>query len=159
MGVVARARVGRAGGQPAIELIDGEVRGREGSWKVRWERWVRPLEVPSSRVELPQRSVEDLVGLIGRTERSGRGAEYERCVLWKRFLHPLAMLLVPLGVLPFAASRWRWVGAASMGLGYLVAVRVGDATVTGLGAWGGAVVGPLALVIVTGLAWSAWRER
>lgn len=158
VGTAASARLVAGATGPAVELRDGVLAG--DGWRVRFSRWSRPLPPPHSpRLELSQRSNRELRELIARTEADGRDAAYERAVLYKRALHPLATLLLPLAVLPFGASRRPGAGVAVATLGYLVAVRVGDQLAATIGAWPAAATGPAFVALLAVAAWAWWSDR
>ncbi len=161
VGTAARGRVVWAGDVLAVELEDGVmVVGDDPPVRVRFERWVRELPPPSApRLELDQRSNAELVTVARRTERSGRDASYEWSILYKRLLHPLSALLLPVALIP-AATRRR--AAASVGLAvvyYLVAVRLGDHLSPSVGPLVAAAFGPVGVALWAAVAWARWGDR
>jgi lipopolysaccharide export LptBFGC system permease protein LptF len=161
VGTAARARVVSMDQGAAIELLDG-VLAASGPppWRMTWGRWLRPLpRAESARVELDERTNEELGDLVRRMEEQGRDASYERSVLHKRWLHPFAALLLPVALLPIGAMGRPVTGLTVAAVGYLLVVRVGDHLAPAIGSWAAASAGPLWVGVLGLLAWTRWGDR
>lgn len=160
LGTARRVRVVAASDGPALELSDGVlVITGDPAATLRFTRWTRPLPARSPRLELAERTSADLLEVVRRTEADGRDASYERAVLHKRWLHPLATLLLPLALLPLGAGRRPAAGLGLAALGYLVSVRAGDHLAAAVGGLAAASTGPLFVVAVGMVAWARWDDR
>jgi hypothetical protein len=141
-------------------LEDGVIAAAgEHPWTLTFGRWRAPLTADRRRVELSERSPGELAANIARTESDGRDASYERSVLYKRWLHPLAVAVFPAAILPLGVRRSPLVWLGLVAIAYLVAVRIGDQLATTIGPWGAAAAGPLWVAAVGAFAWSTWRDR
>jgi hypothetical protein len=129
-------------------------------WRVSWARWTRPLPtLGGPRIELAERSNADLADLVARTEARNHPAHYERAVLHKRWLHPLAALILPLCLLPLGASGRPGLRLGLAALGYLVAVRAGDHLAATIGGLAAASAGPVYVATLGFGLWASWRDR
>jgi lipopolysaccharide export LptBFGC system permease protein LptF len=159
VGTATRARLVMQQGSPALELLDG-VWLASGPVPVRvaFRRWIRPL-APGRRVELDELFTSQVLHRAAATHAQGRDDSYERAVAYKRWLHPLAMLLFPLAVLPLGVRRHPMVWVGASGIGYLVAVRIGDHLSSVVGAWGASAFGPLFVGVLGAVLWWQWEDR
>lgn len=158
LGVARSVRLVRSDGELALELAQAHLGTEEGG--VQAERWLRPLPSPQPpRIELAQRGTADLARAVERTARSGGDASYEGSVLLKRFLHPLAVLLLPLALVPLALRRRPWITASLLGVSWLAAIRAGDHLASVVGAWPAASTGLVWVLAWALVAWLGWRER
>ncbi len=162
VGSAARGRLLQGPDGPLLELEDVVLMGAaDRSWRLTAASWRVPLpDVRGRRVAVQERSNTELARAAWRTEHEEKkDPSYEWAQLYKRWLHPLAVLLFPLAVLPLGVRRGRgpWLGAA--GVGYLVAVRGGDHLAKTLGAWPGAAFGLGFVVLVGAVLWASWRDR
>jgi len=144
-----------------VLVADGGVAAGLGPvpWQLSFRRWALPVDPPAVRIELDERTTPDLAAAARRTEAAGRDAAGEWVVWWRRWLHPLAVLWMPLCLLPLGARRgtaWR---AGAVAVGYLVAVRLGDHLATVIGALPAALLGPLWIGLAGAWAWARWRDR
>jgi lipopolysaccharide export LptBFGC system permease protein LptF len=160
VGAARHAVIDRTSDGVRVELVDGEIAGLDPRpWNVRFDRWRH--DVPSlarGRVELDQRTNPELSDAIGKTEAAGRDARYERAVLWKRWLHPIAAALWPISVLPLGVANRPLATFGAVAVGYLVAVRAGDQLANAMGAQS-ALAGPLWVLVCGIVAWARWRDR
>ncbi|MBN2801206.1 MAG: hypothetical protein JXX28_18850 [Deltaproteobacteria bacterium] len=158
-GVVGAARsaaVVRGAEGVALVLGPGCAEGPEGT--VCWERWEHPLAPRGRRRELRERGLLELAQVAARTEAAGGDAAYEWAVLYKRLLHPLSVALLPLALVPGALSPRSWARLGLVGLGWLVAVRLGDHLALSWGAWT-AWAGTWWIAGWAAVGWARWRGR
>lgn len=108
----------------AVVLGPGCAVGPEG--EVCWDRWERPIQWPARRIELRERATRELAAVAARTAASGGDAAYEWMVYYKRFSHPLAILLLPGALTPWALGRRPWAALGGLAAGWWLLVRGGD---------------------------------
>lgn len=114
----------------------------------------------SRRIELVERSDEELRTLIGNMRAHGKSAAYEANVLHKRTtlaLVPfaLALLALPLGL----GAGGRPTHAMAVALLYWALIRIGDQLCTAVPPLLGASLPLAGLGLAAATAWLAWRER
>ena len=159
LGSADRARLVDDDGGTALELLDGVLVAIDPvPIRVTFRRWILPLE-RSPRVELDELRTSELLARAAATAASGRDDSYERAVAYKRWFHPLASLLLPLALLPLGVRRYPMASLGASGIGYLIAVRVGDHLSGSLGALASAALGPVFVGVLGLLLWSRWRDR
>lgn len=160
IGTARHATIDRGTGGARVSLTDGAVAGLDPRpWRVEFREWHRDLPgLAQPRVELDERTNPELADAVARTAAAGRDARYERAVLWKRWLHPLAAAVFPVAAMPLGASARPYAALAAVAVGYLVAVRAGDQLAMALGPTA-AGAGPAWLAGCGIVAWAAWRER
>lgn len=160
LGTAARATLDRSSGQVRVTLTDGAIAGLDPRpWSVSFRSWTRDLPaLAAPRVELDERTNPELADAVARTEAAGRDARYERAVLWKRWLHPIAAAVFPAAILPLGARARPYAALGAVAVGYLVAVRAGDQLAAALGP-GASAAGPLWIALCGVAAWASWRDR
>ncbi|MBW1879283.1 MAG: hypothetical protein JRJ84_13050 [Deltaproteobacteria bacterium] len=160
VGFAGRMRLVRVGDGAAVELRDGVLVGPvDHPWRLSWSTWVRALPAHQPRVQLNQRRTSDLRAAAARTEAAGGAAGYEWAVYFKRWLHPVAALLLPWALLPLGAGRRPTLAAALCGVGYLLVVRAGDHVAEVVGGLPAAAAGPCFVVVLGLVTWARWRDR
>ncbi len=143
----------------ALELVQGVLASAKPvPVRLSFRRWVLPLDHPP-RVELDELTGAELLARAQATAATGNDASYEHAVAYKRWLHPLAMFLLPFSLLPLGVTRHPMAAVGAAGVLYLVAVRVGDQLVYQVGAVAAASTGPLAVAILGILLWAGWKDR
>jgi hypothetical protein len=142
-----------------LVLEDGRIARTSGvPWRVGFRRWTRPLPAGGrERVELSERTNPDLAVFVAREGDRDRG--YERAVWLKRYVHPLVTAVAPCALLPLAAAARPLLAIGAAGVGYLVAVRLGDQLAGVAGPALAAATGPIYVAVVGGVAWARWRDR
>lgn len=158
VGVARSARI-EVDPEPRLVLSDGRIASTTSSWRMSFRRWKKPLRVEPHRIEMPERTTSELAEQVRRTRAAGRDASYEQAVLLKRALHPVAVLLLPVSAAPIATMKRPGLGLAAIGIGYLVAVRLGDHLAAGAGAVLAAAVGPVFVAVVGAVLWARWGDR
>ena len=161
VGMARRGRLVTTNQGLALELEQGSmVALSQPPTRISWDRWVRPL--PPRRPAKPQiheQSTPALRTQAQNTEQLGLNPHYEWAVYWKRFLHPLAVLLLPMAMMPLAIRRRRALAMGGMCIAYLLAVRLGDTLAFGLGGILAATSGPLFVTVAGLVLWWLWRDR
>jgi hypothetical protein len=114
---------------------------------------------PARRIELVERSTADVFAAAARTEVAGGEAAYERAVGFKRWVHPLALLVLPATIVPWGLGRRPFLALGVGAAGVALAQRLADAAAPWLGGLVVASVGPLTVVALGWWGWAAWRER
>ena len=160
VGTAESGRIVQTPGGPAIELRGGRLADPERAWTLSFQRWVKALPPPiPKRLELAERTNAELMEVALQTDQDGRDSSYERAVLYKRWLHPLATLWIPLAFLPLGAGRRPVLGLGAVAVGYLLVVRVGDHLSSVVGPLLSAGSAPLYVAVMGLLCWLSWRDR
>lgn len=161
VGSAARWSISPAQAGVLVRLEDGELRdvvtGAFGTFAT--------LDAPlalgrAGKVHVSERATPDLLGQLATSAALGRDA-YERWILWKRTLLPLALWPLGLAALPLVLGRRAPVAAVvgAQALTLWGAVRLADQAIGALGPPGAAVVTGLVALAWPALAWRGWWDR
>ena len=160
VGTAAAARIVGSADGPVLELLDGVGAATTGrTRRIRWQRWQVPLGRSDRRIQMSERTHADLAAQALRTEQDGRSAAYERAVLYKRFLHPLSALWMPLAVLPLGAGRRPGWAIAVVATVHVAIVRLADHLAVFVGPVASASSGLCFIALVGVVAWWRWSDR
>ena len=159
VGTASAARIVASPDGPVLELLDGVGASTAGrTRRIRWQRWRVPLGRSDRRIQMSERTNADLAAQAARTEQDGRSAAYERAVLYKRFLHPLAALWMPLAVLPLGAGRRPGWAIACIATTQVAIVRLADHLAVFIGPVASASSGLCFVALVGVVAWWRWSD-
>jgi len=162
VGVAERWRVDPAEGSVVLTAESVAARDARGGARLELDRAVVPVRLGTgdTRVHVSERTTPDLLRQIAVSEELGRDL-YERWILWKRSVLPLALLPLGVSALPLGLGPTRptrrlvpvavWVGTQVGSLWALT--RIADQSISVLG-----LSGATALVLAGALAWplAAW---
>lgn len=136
-----------------VELDD--LQTTSDGWTVSATHATLPLALSAGpKVHISERTTPDFLRQLARSSALGRG-DYERWVLWKRSLLPLALVPLCVACAGFVRRFSPTVVVGALLFGTWAGVRLLDAVVLGLGVGGtaGGFLGLLALLAV-----AAWRR-
>ena len=144
-----------------VSMSDGSlVFDTEPQTRIGFSEWTRPLSLPQSRrLELDERTTLELLTVVNRSEQSTAASAYEWSVLFKRFAHPLAMFPLLFAGVPLGRTSRFGMNTGLFGLGYLLAVRAGDALAASVGPVLSASTGFVYTFVFAMVLWAKWRER
>lgn len=156
-GGALRLREGEAVG--LVEEGDPSTASERFAWRLRFAEAELRLDLPPGRVELVERSGQELRELRRRALERGEEHPAAARVLARRTVLPaclpaLAALALPLG----ARSRRTGVAAVAVLLGYWAAMRLGDQLAEPLGVLAAAWLPFLGLVALGLVLWAGWRR-
>lgn len=150
-GYASDLRLQAAQGAAVVTLGPGEAHAANGEWSLRFGSLEAAIPVSGgARIEAGERPTATLL--------ASKLDPYERWILWKRSLIPLALAPVAALGLPLGARLRPGLGVGALGLLCWTALRLSDTaahTATALGALLllGPAIGALAL------GWATWRDR